>query len=332
MWTYEQKQGLKGYIRDAILICFAFSGILAACSIFGGCDFQGLRFAPKEPLRQQGSVAEQLSGPGVPPFDPYSEEAVQRGNSVGVVGTYVGNPSEKPNMMPVLKARWEQYMAQQKNKVRHEIRNELKDAGVMAVTSAASKQAEGLAASPGKSLTKADAIKILGQVTEAGSQFFEAAKLIKIEDETIAEDDVAKATKALEEAAATLNAAQAEAVKKPTPSDVGKAVEKTVNGAIDTVTENPLLSGLITLAGGGGILAFLKKNKTKKTEAAQAKDDELAQAKHDAESAKREAAAQRELAIDAKAATNAALKMAEQATKELAKSTPAPASSEASQT
>ena len=244
----------------AIICCFSL-----------GCVESSLRFAPKEPQKESADAAYRLSmllaASGSAPGDP---GPIALANLSQPGANYMGAPSKPMNIDPLAKAslgKWDSLkLRNTMNELRERCSRKVAEMVSKGVTEVASRIAS---VEDGKSIDRAEVVAALASIQQLSAMGTEFTESIQVPEEKKTSQATLDQLAAMQ--ADTLDmllAANKAAALKPTGKDVADEVMNQTNGvidyALDTVEENPWLSSLITLAGGGVGVGWLRSNSKKR--------------------------------------------------------------------
>lgn len=319
---------------------WAFRGLEVAVVVFAilalsfasmGCSgtVGGLRFAPQEPLKEQGDSAGQLGAASlIVPFKPGSPASKALATSTGAVRGYIGNPKNPLDINPIVMAAQEEYMRTERNKVRKQIVATWLRKGSEHISSQVAALATKLSQGKETRVKRADVIREVEAINATALALFDAAGAIKLEQSEENAELQAAIGLAMENLGISANAARIEGAKQPTGQDVVDAATEEVDTILGTIGDLADKYGFAGLIGGvpmlGGLVYGAKKRKQGKLaeEKVLHAKAEVDQARHNEASSRREYIMEHDRANEAKAAAEAMAKLAEKQIVELGKSQP----------
>ena len=255
--------------------------------IVSGCSsaIEGLRFAPGQPTRQQGTQAAQLAAAGlVVPYEPGSAASEALAEGTGAVQGYIGMPDNPLTVDAMIKAAAQKHEARIRNEVRKEIVGTWLNKGSLHITQQMAALAQRLSTLKKTRVKTAEVIRDIQAINATAQALFDAAGAIQMEDTDAQTAELKQAiVDALEAAGISADAARVEANKRPTGEDVMDAADSGIASIGDAV-ERYWPGGLGVLGPLAGVFYGAKKRKQAKESKADADV-----AKHDAASAGREA-------------------------------------------
>ena len=237
-----------------ILVTLALIMMVFYCS---GCGtvVEGVRLAPKEPLRQQGDQAARLAQAGAfmpyPPGSPASQSLAQ---ATSAVQGYIGTPKSPLITNPMVQAAHETYMKTERNKVRSEILTNWLIRGTKLMSRRMSDIAEQYSKSEGKVITKLEAIRNSQVINDQAEALFIAAGEIAFEDEGATSADLVEQIQlAISDANKSAQAARLEGQKRLT---AGELVDKGAEGVDSILSKVGDLASRYGLEGVFGLILF----------------------------------------------------------------------------
>ncbi len=316
---------MKSFI---LLIC-----IVTILAVSGCIDEMPFRYHANEDQRVSAQAGRDLANAaaryGLPPG---SAAANQLANSADVSTRYIGTPDNPMDVSPLVKPIAGTWQNKTKQIDALKLREKLFAEGSLILTEKLGDITEWMNKSEGTKIDTTqftDKVQALGDVNEIINRI---AAGITVPEDSVLTAEEQKRIEALDSALNKINQqAGIAAGKRPTKGEVANSV---LDKVTEAVTENPEISGLVAgVPGISIILSLLNRRKSKKVEKEKKQEvdtanEKVAQANHDAETAKREAMFQRDAVIEAKAQASAMAQIANKTTEELAKAMPAPAKPE----
>ena len=313
---------------EIAVVAFALCVMVFAAA---GCSgtVGGLRFAPQEPLKEQGDSAARLAAAGlVVPFEPGSPAAVALATNTGAVRGYIGNPKQPLVISPMVQKAHADYMRRERNKVRKKIVATWLRKGSEHISNQVAALATSLSKGKDTRVKRADVIREVEAINATALALFDAAGAIKLEQSEENAELQAAIGLAMENLGISANAARIEGAKQPTGQDVVDAATEEVDTILGTIGDLADKYGLVGLISGVPVLGSLvygakkrKQGKIIEEKIVHAKA-EVDQARHNEANSRREYIMEHERANEAKAAAEAMAKLAEKQIEELGKSQP----------
>lgn len=210
-------------MRYLILLMLAVSGC--------GTIVEGVRLAPQEPLKQQGTMAAQLAQAGLlVPLEPGSPAANALAQSTGAVDGYIGTPDSPLAVQAMLEAERQKFVTGIENKVKTEIMLDWTARGVESLSKQMAELAACYSQSRGKSVTTATVISDMEAIGQSAAAFFIGAESIQLEG--VDNDLEAQALRALDDIKKSVEAARVEANKRLTAGELSEKVQDSADGVL----------------------------------------------------------------------------------------------------